>query len=257
MKSMIKMNPILSKSHFIFTTTIRLLGIIIHLFLANLCLAQIPDTIPSTNDSIAISNPLLKKLKRPLLDSQTVVKKNLFTRVFKSGKVKQFWREGYPNPKKAVWMSLALPGAGQIYNKQYWKLPIVYGGYTGLILLLRHNRFNYLKLKRNYIAILDEDPTTVVDEDIVWMDAPTIRRNRDKFRKDRELSWLYIIGFHLLQTADAFVFAHLKSFNVNDDLSLSIDPKVDVDLFQQANIGLHLTLHQKVTTPKPILFFGP
>jgi len=257
MKSMIKMKSILPKPHFTFTTTNRFLGLIFYLFLANLCTAQIPDTIPSSNDSIAISNPLLKKIKRPLLDSQTVVKKNLFTRVFKSGKVKHFWREGYPNPKKAVWMSLALPGTGQLYNKQYWKLPIVYGGYTGLILLIRHNQFNFKKLQRNYIAILDEDPNTVVDDDIAWMDAPTIRRNRDKFRKDRELSWMYLIGFHLLQTADAFVFAHLKSFNVNDDLSLRIDPKFDVDQFQKANVGLHLTLHSRTTKEAPILFFGP
>ena len=155
MKFTIQMNNIISKPPFTFITTHSFLVLIIHLFFMNLCMAQVPDSIPVIKDSTELSNPLISKIKPTPLDSQKVVKKNLFTRVFKSGKVKQFWKEGYPNPKKSAWMSLAIPGAGQIYNKQYWKLPIVYGGYTGLIILLRHNRSNYLKLRRNYIAILD------------------------------------------------------------------------------------------------------
>ena len=75
-------------------------------------------------------------------------------------KVKRNWATWAPNPKRALWLALVLPGAGQIYNRKYWKLPIVYGGFVGCIYAMRWNNQMYRDYSQAYMDLMDNDPNT-------------------------------------------------------------------------------------------------
>lgn len=75
-------------------------------------------------------------------------------------KVKRDWSTWRPNPKRAMWLAIVLPGAGQIYNRKYWKLPIVYGGFVGCIYAMRWNNQMYTDYSQAYLDLMDDDPNT-------------------------------------------------------------------------------------------------
>lgn len=139
--------------------------------------------------------------------------------------IKRFIRKDYPNPRKAALISLIIPGAGQVYNKHWWKLPIVYGALGGLVWLETKNIKGYKVLKRNYKAMVDENPATVVDPKYLNQDRVTLKSSRDIARKNLEQSSLLLGLGYLLSVSDAFVDAHLSTFDVSDDLSMKICPK--------------------------------
>lgn len=139
--------------------------------------------------------------------------------------IQRFFRKNYPNPRKAALMSLIIPGSGQAYNKRWWKLPIVYGALGGLTWLEVHNVNDYKYLKSNYAALVDEDPATVVDARLAGRDRVTLKSARDSTRKTLEQSSLLLGLGYLLAVSDAFVDAHLSTFDVSDDLSMKICPK--------------------------------
>ncbi len=132
------------------------------------------------------------------------------------------------NPNIAVRRSLILPGWGQVTNKKYWKLPLVYGalGTTGYLFF--RNLHQYRDAKQAYILATDNDPNN--DNQIKQpyysvKDQPErIRNFRNSVRQNIDYSVLFFIAFWGLNVADAAVDAHLKTFNVNDDLSLQIKP---------------------------------
>lgn len=139
--------------------------------------------------------------------------------------VTRFLKKDYPNPKKAMFMSLIIPGSGQAYNRKWWKIPIVYGTLGGLTWLEINNVKAYKTLKYNYKALVDEDPLTVVEPAYEGRDAQTMKSARDVARKNLEQSSLILWLGYLLSVSDAFVDAHLATFDVSDDLSLKICPK--------------------------------
>ena len=136
--------------------------------------------------------------------------------------------------RKAVIRSAILPGWGQIYNKKYWKLPLVYGalGVTAYIFLdniqvYKDSRFAY---KAKYQA--SKPNATAADsvlyfrikEEYLPYSLESLRQNRDQFRRYIDYSVLFFVFFWGLNVVDAAVDAHLKSFDVSDDLSLRIRP---------------------------------
>jgi Family of unknown function (DUF5683) len=144
----------------------------------------------------------------------------------RKGFVRRFFTHKYPNPRKAAFLSLALPGAGQAYNKSWWKLPIVYGALGGMTWLEIDNIKLHRKLKYNYAIKVDGDENTnPVEAPFNQMDATTLKKYRDQWRKYVEQTSLGLGLVYLLAAADAFVDAHLHSFDVSDDLSLRITPK--------------------------------
>ena len=156
------------------------------------------------------------------------------------------------DPAIAWKRSAIFPGWGQIYNKAYWKLPLVYGAYVGVGLVYNYNRTNYRMFRQAFIERSDEDPNNdfnTIESEVVTLDG--IRRGREFFRKNRDLSIIAILGVHALQMVEAYVDAHLKGFDISDDLTLHTGPSLTqpnlggspgVNAFQP---GIHLTLQIK------------
>ena len=128
--------------------------------------------------------------------------------------------------KKATIRSAILPGWGQIYNKKYWKLPFVYGALGTTAGIFIYNVKTYNLLRAAYINLLDGDLTNngSIDPRFKNLDANAIRSYRNSFRQNVDYSVLFFILFWGLNVVDATVDAHLKAFDVNDNLSLQIKP---------------------------------
>ena len=141
-----------------------------------------------------------------------------------------------PDPKRALWLSLVLPGAGQIYNRKYWKLPIIYGGFLGCAYALTWNQMMYRDYSQAYLDIMDDDPNTdsYLDMlppryDITGREEQfkqIFKRKKDFSRRYRDLSAFCFVGVYLLSVIDAYVDAQLSVFDISPDLSMSLEPAV-------------------------------
>lgn len=141
-----------------------------------------------------------------------------------------------PNPTRALWLSLVLPGAGQIYNRKYWKLPIIYGGFLGCAYALMWNQMMYRDYSQAYLDIMDDDPNTksYLDMlppryDITGREdqfKTIFKRKKDFYRRYRDLSAFCFVGVYLLSVVDAYVDAQLSVFDISNDLSLRVQPAV-------------------------------
>lgn len=144
-----------------------------------------------------------------------------------------------PMPAKAVWYSALLPGLGQIYNRKYWKLPLVYGGFAGITYALAWNN-GYLKdYSKAYNDITDANPSTNSFLEILpasYVKAynngtisqeqltSTLKNRKDFFRRNRDLSVISMIGLYFVTMIDAYVDAQLFQFDISPDLSLKMQP---------------------------------
>lgn len=128
------------------------------------------------------------------------------------------------SPKKASRLSAIFPGAGQIYNEKYWKLPIIYGGLGALVYSASFNYSNYQTFKDAYIAKVDDDPSTV--DEFPFSSESAVQQQYQSFRNRFELSIIGMLGIYFLNIVDAAVDAHLYEFNVSNDLSMRIQPSV-------------------------------
>lgn len=150
-------------------------------------------------------------------------------------KIKRDWTTWKPNPKRAMWLAIVLPGAGQIYNRKYWKLPIFYGGFLGCAYAMRWNNQMYADYAQAYIDIMDDNPNTnsfnqflhlgsqITDQNIDRY-KELFRKRKDRFRRWRDLSFFCMIGVYGLSIIDAYVDASLSQFDISDDLSLRLEP---------------------------------
>ncbi|MBQ2129193.1 MAG: hypothetical protein II429_08700 [Prevotella sp.] len=155
-------------------------------------------------------------------------------------KVPRDWASWKPNPQKALWLALVLPGAGQIYNRKYWKLPIVYGGFVGCIYAMTWNDMMYKDYSQAYLDIMDDDPGTQsynkflhLGQQIDSSNAQQVKqyseifkKRKDKFRRWRDLSFFVMVGVYALSVIDAYVDAELSQFDISKDLSLRVAPAV-------------------------------
>ena len=133
------------------------------------------------------------------------------------------YKRDIPNqPGKATIYSLLLPGLGQIYNGEAWKIPIYWGGLMGSIHFWRTNHKNYTRYRNIYKAA--SDPEIAYDGPVK---AETAQYYRNVFRRYRDYSILATFAFYLLQVIDANVFAYMQDFQVSDDISFRMEP----DLF--------------------------
>ncbi|RKD17103.1 hypothetical protein BCY91_02855 [Pelobium manganitolerans] len=134
------------------------------------------------------------------------------------------------NPRKAVLRSAILPGWGQIRNRKWWKVPLVYGGFVGLGLVYEFNQRYYKELltesqfrKANQNLPLD---SRFKYERYKGISDDQIYNAKDFYRRNRDLTLYSTFGFYLLQMVDAYIDAKLATFDVSDDLSLKIKPSV-------------------------------
>lgn len=144
---------------------------------------------------------------------------------------KSAWR---PNPTKATWMALIIPGGGQIYNKKYWKLPIFYGGFAGCAYALTWNGKMYKDYSNAYkdavnerwesTSITDLLPPGYIDRVSKSQLTEVLRKRKDTYRRYRDLSIFAFIGVYLLSVVDAYIDAELSNFDITPDLSMRIEP---------------------------------
>jgi hypothetical protein len=176
----------------------------------------------------------------------------------KSGPIRNFFRKDYPNPTKAMIFSLVIPGAGQLYNKKYWKVPIVWGGYAAMIYFIDFSGTQYRYFKQEYIYAVDGDESTVSELMLYkgWGEDD-IKEYRDLYHKKLELSYIGLAAMIVLSSADAFVDAHLMKFDVSEDLTLQIKPHIDLNTGAGNAIGLGLGFKLNPKNDlQPKVFFG-
>lgn len=174
----------------------------------------------SLEDSITIDSTSLSKALAP-----------------KALRKKRNWATWRPDTKRAMWLALVLPGAGQIYNRKYWKLPIIYGGFVGCAYAMSWNNQMYHDYSQAYLDIMDDDPNTQSYNQFLHLgaqiDASNIerykeifRKRKDRYRRWRDMSMFVMIGVYAFSVIDAYVDASLSEFDISDDLSLRVEPTV-------------------------------
>ena len=127
-------------------------------------------------------------------------------------------RKFQPNPKKALLYALILPGAGQIYNRDWWKLPLVYGAIAGTGFLVQQNYSEYKRYKTARELLLEGKPHEFSSQN---PSESTLRAARDYYRSNFEMSCLGLGIVYALQGIEAYVAAHLKNFDVSEDLGFT------------------------------------
>jgi len=162
------------------------------------------------------------------------------------------------NPKTATLLAL-IPGAGQIYNHRYWKLPIVYGGLGALGYFTVTNYVEFSCFRRAYLSKVDEDPNTNYTCSLAdtSASAATLKLYRNNARSNSETFLLLTILFYGLTITDAFVDAHLMHFDIDDDLSLHVSPQLDYDFRHRSwvpSVGLTVVRRTPTKTPYPVQF---
>ena len=150
-------------------------------------------------------------------------------------------------PRIATQRSAMIPGWGQIYNKQYWKIPLVYGVLAIPAATYQYNADLYSKAKFAYEARFkeangDNSDLSKIDPALKNLGLASLQSYRNIFRKDRDYSIMWFILGWGLNVLDATVSGHLKEFDINNDLTLKIQPSYQPQ-FKQA--GLSLQLHFK------------
>lgn len=142
-----------------------------------------------------------------------------------------------PSPTRAVWMSALLPGLGQIYNRRYWKLPIVVGGFMGLGYATAWNARQYNDYMQGYRDLMDADPgsksymnffpPTVNENDLdrSWLEN-VFRTRKDYFRRNRDLCVICLVALYLVCIVDSYVDASMAHFDISPDLALDLAPAI-------------------------------
>ncbi len=157
---------------------------------------------------------------------------------------------GLSRPAKAALWGL-IPGGGQVYNRDYWKLPIVYGAMGGITYSIIFANTRYREFARGYTARTDNDDATTDTGPRSSQYAPTtqgnnnVRRAREFYRRNRDLSAIGAFAIYGLSIAEALVDAHLATFDVSDDLSLRVAPAAVPQFGAPPAPGVTLTLFSR------------
>lgn len=223
-------------------------GIVLVYTLAFPMLGQTNDSIQTSKISIG-SQDIIKNDTVAWVDDKLAVNKSA-DKVIKNSKPFK------PDPNKAVLYSAIFPGLGQIYNRKYWKLPIVYGGFLGFTYAISWNGRQYNDYTAAYKAIMSEnnmsdemvaiwsvflpkgtDPHSLSSDRILSLQK-SFKRNRDSYRRYRDLSIIGAVAFYGLCMIDAYVDAHLFDFDISPDLSLRVEPQMQTDPFAQRSFGV-------------------
>lgn len=131
---------------------------------------------------------------------------------------------GFPKPGRVALQSTMVPGWGQVTNKEWWKVPIIYGGLIGLVYLNRTQAQKYQDYRAAYYNLQNPEGDSRFGSTpsyLVGKSQFELRSVRNASRNQRDISYVYIGLFYGLNILDAYIFAHLRPFDVNDDLSLA------------------------------------
>lgn len=155
----------------------------------------------------------------------------------KAVRKKRDWATWHPESKRALWLAVVIPGAGQIYNRKYWKLPIVYGGFVGCIYAWRWNGQMYHDYSQAYMDLMDNDANTHSYDQFMHLGQQItpenmqkyqeiFRKRKDRYRRWRDMSVFATIAVYALSIVDAYVDASLSEFDISNDLSMRVAPTV-------------------------------
>ncbi|MFZ1807957.1 MAG: DUF5683 domain-containing protein [Cyclobacteriaceae bacterium] len=139
------------------------------------------------------------------------------------------------NPRKALLYSAIFPGSGQIYNKKYWKVPLVYGGFAAGVFFISFNQDRYLTFKGQLFNLLDDG--TVSPE---GFNETQLRKIVDDSKRERDFFTILTGFWYILQLVDAHVDAHLKEFDLNPQLQVKLEPMIDNNPLNGQSAGLAL-----------------
>ncbi|HEX7014345.1 MAG TPA: DUF5683 domain-containing protein [Cyclobacteriaceae bacterium] len=142
------------------------------------------------------------------------------------------------NPTRASFMAAVLPGLGQVYNKKYWKLPLVYGGFAAIGYGLNFYQNLYEDYKEQLFYILEHDAS----QSLKGYTEDQLRPAIEQARHERDFMIILMAGMYILQIIDAHVDAHLKEFDVNPNLQVRMQPMIRSDLLVGRQAGLSVTL---------------
>ncbi len=171
----------------------------------------------------------------------------------RKGVVEKTRKKWIPEPNKSIWLSLAIPGFGQIYNRKYWKLPIIYGGFVGCAYALTWNGKMYKDYSQAYQDIMSDNPNN--DSYMDFMPPAMtkeqvqarlsyyqnlFKNRKDVYRRQRDLSIFAFIGVYLLSVIDAYVDAELSDFDITKDLSMTLEPAIFNDAYRRLPQGIGL-----------------
>lgn len=140
-----------------------------------------------------------------------------------------------PDPNKSLWLALTFPGVGQIYNRKYWKLPIIYGGAVGVSYAISFYGGRYNDYMRGYRDYLDTDPNTNYHLELIPKGYPEsnagtyVKNAVNSYRRNRDIFIVVGVAVYALSVIDAYVDAQLADFDISTDLSMKVRPKLDVE----------------------------
>lgn len=143
------------------------------------------------------------------------------------------------DPRKAILFAAILPGLGQIYNKKYWKLPLVYGGFVGFGYGVNFYQSGYKEFKGALFDLLESGESTIQVRNITFNEQ-SLRTVVDRYRRQRDFFIILSAGMYLLQMIDAHVDAHLKEFDLNPNLHVRIQPTMNSDMLTGRTTGISL-----------------
>lgn len=138
--------------------------------------------------------------------------------------------------KKATLYSVCLPGAGQAYNKKYWKMPIVYAGFGVFTYFIVVNTQEFKKFQEAYVYKINGDTYPIDNEYVDKYSVDQLKAGMDDYRHNRDLSYIFAAVWYALQILDANVDAHFFDYDVSEDLSLRWEPVIaPISLFIPEN----------------------
>lgn len=203
-------------------------------------MAAAPAAVANVPENTPVDSVTVSVMDAPVAVADSVVW-NVGTGAFDAYDV---WMERdvafNPSPTRAVWLSALFPGLGQVYNRRYWKLPVIAGGFLGLAYATSWNNGMLNDYSRAYRDIMDNDPSTKsymdffppttseADLDKNWL-TNLLKSRKDFYRRNRDLCIIGMVGVYLLAMVDAYVDASLSHFDITPDLSIDITPQLIPD----------------------------
>ena len=221
-----------------------------------LCISM-PAMGQKSREKQAVKVPAIEAPADTTLAPQDSLKMVSLTNLTK--KPKRDWATWRPNTKRAMWLAIVLPGAGQIYNRKYWKLPIIYGGFVGCAYAITWNNQMYHDYSQAYMDIMDDDPNTnsynqflhlgaTIDASNIDRYKEIFRKRKDRYRRWRDMGMFVMIGVYAFSIIDAYVDASLSEFDISDDLTLRVEPTIinsdplSRSPFRSGTVGLQCSL---------------
>lgn len=199
------------------------------------------------SDTAGILLPSLKHEAPISTDTTIMVYSDSLTKVVGDTLKLNRFENWQPNSIRAMWLAMVFPGGGQIYNRKYWKLPIVYGGVVGCIYAVNWNSQMLKDYSQAYQDITDKDPTTNSHLEMLPLGynisgreehfKTIFKRKKDFYRRNRDLSIFCIAGVYLLSVVDAYVDAELSTFDIGRELSVQLSPNmISTDMMQGTSL---------------------